>query len=93
MIPSKIFEIMAASRPILLSVDGEARAIVEQAGAGVYVPPEDPEAMVKAIRELMSSPAKRNALGESGRRYVEARMSRERFARLYETVLAEVTGT
>ncbi len=92
-IPSKIFEIMAASRPILLSVDGEARTIVEEAGAGVYVPPEDPEAMVTAIRELMSSPAQRNALGEAGRRYVEARMSRERFARLYETVLAEVTGT
>jgi len=92
-IPSKIFEIMAASRPILLSVDGEARAVVEEAGAGVYVPPEDPEAMAEAIRELMSSPAKRDALGEAGRRYVAARMSREQLARLYETVLADVTGT
>jgi len=49
--------------------------------------------MAEAIRELMSSPAKRDALGEAGRRYVAARMSREQLARLYETVLADVTGT
>ena len=69
--------------------DGEARAVVEEAGAGVFVPPEDAVAMARAIRELMASPAKRIAMGQAGRRYVESRMNRENFARLYESVLAE----
>ena len=34
-IPSKIFEIMAMARPILCTVDGECREIIEQAESGV----------------------------------------------------------
>ena len=90
-VPSKIFGIMAAAKPILLSVDGEARSIVEQVGAGVFVPPEDPEAMAATIRQLKASPAKREAMGAAGRRYVETRMNRNRWARQYETILARVS--
>ena len=91
-VPSKIFGIMAAAKPVLLSVDGEARSIVEEAGAGVFVPPEDPEAMAGAIRQLMANPAEREALGAAGRRYVEASMNRDTLARQYETILAGVSG-
>jgi len=40
-IPSKIFEIMGMGQPILISVDGEARKIVDDAQCGLYSEPED----------------------------------------------------
>lgn len=76
----------------MTSVDGEARSIFEEAGAGVFVPPEDPEAMACAIHQLMASPAEKEALGAAGCRYVETRMYRDRLARQYQTILAGVSG-
>ena len=40
-IPSKIFETAAMRIPILLGVDGEAREIIEEFGAGIYYEPEN----------------------------------------------------
>ena len=54
-IPSKIFEIMAMGRPILSSVHGEARTILESAGAATFVDPENAEQLANAIRELRDS--------------------------------------
>ena len=51
-LPSKIFEFLAMERPILLSVDGQARQLVEASGGGVFVPPEDPVALGEAIGRL-----------------------------------------
>jgi glycosyltransferase involved in cell wall biosynthesis len=52
-IPSKIFEAMAMGVPILMSVpEGEATSIVRQTGAGVCVPPENPQAMAAEIERL-----------------------------------------
>jgi glycosyltransferase involved in cell wall biosynthesis len=56
-IPSKMFEAMGMGVPLLLSVPfGEATAIVDEAGAGVCVKPENPEALASKIRELVDSP-------------------------------------
>jgi glycosyltransferase involved in cell wall biosynthesis len=89
-IPSKMFEIMAAGKPILLAVDGEARDILEEAGAGEFVPPEDPVALGRAILSLWERPEEREAMGRAGRAYVERNMNREALARRYEQVLAGV---
>jgi glycosyltransferase involved in cell wall biosynthesis len=84
-IPSKIFEFMGAGRPIVLGVDGEARRIVEAAGAGVFVPPESAEALADALRQLAAADTTR--LGEAGRAYVEAHFSRRALARKYLELL------
>ena len=89
-LPSKIFEIMGAARPMVLSVDGEARRVVEQAQAGVFVPPEDPVALSEAILKLMNSPSACSAMGERGRAFVEASFSRKALARKYLDVLEEL---
>ncbi len=52
-IPSKIFEAMGMGLPILMAAPtGEASAILEADGAGVSVPPEDPDALAEAVKRL-----------------------------------------
>lgn len=91
-IPSKIFEIMAMSRPILTTVDGECRRIIEAAGAGVFVPPESPAELAEAIRSMVRRPEYRRALGESGRAYVREQFDRRRTAHRYLALLRRLVG-
>ncbi len=86
-LPSKIFEIAAMARPILLSVDGEARALVEASGGGVFVPPEDVGAMVDALVHWIEEPAVGIRMGLAGRSYVAAHFDRESLARAYLEIL------
>jgi glycosyltransferase involved in cell wall biosynthesis len=55
-IPSKMFEAMAMGRPILLAApQGEASQILAETGAGLWVPPEDPQALLEALLMLMQN--------------------------------------
>jgi glycosyltransferase involved in cell wall biosynthesis len=69
-LPSKIFDCWACGKPLLISVDGEARREVEAAGGGVFVEPENSEALSDAILTLRNSPNKGKEMGENGRRYI-----------------------
>jgi colanic acid biosynthesis glycosyl transferase WcaI len=63
-LPSKIFESMAMGLPIVyVGPAGEGSQIVEEAGAGVAVPPADPEALAAAVRGLFNDAERRRALG------------------------------
>ena len=87
-VPSKILEIMAVGRPILLGVQGEASALVARAGAGVLLEPENPVQLVAAIRSLAQNPALCRSMGENGRRFVAREFVREALAERYATLLA-----
>jgi glycosyltransferase involved in cell wall biosynthesis len=76
-IPSKIFELMGMCRPILSTVDGETRRILEKAGSGAYVEAENPEAMAREIRALKSDPDRMKTMSEAGRVYVTEHFSRD----------------
>jgi len=91
-IPSKIFEFMGAGRAIHTTVDGESRAIIERAGAGVFSPPEDVEAFVTTLRGLAATPARLEAFGQSGRSYAEANYSRPALATKYADLLASLVS-
>ena len=75
-IPSKLFDSMASGRPILLSVDGEARTILEEAEAGLYYPAEDGEALAKRIEWLVDHPEKGKKMGRNGRVYARENCTR-----------------
>jgi glycosyltransferase involved in cell wall biosynthesis len=91
-IPSKIFEAMAMARPIILGVRGESQRIVESAGAGICIEPENDGELADAVRSLAGSPERARALGEAGRRYVEANYDRRRLAGRFEDLLKRVSG-
>jgi colanic acid biosynthesis glycosyl transferase WcaI len=87
-LPSKMHEIMACARPILLGIDGEARQLVEQeAGAAMYVEPENPDALVSAIQYLYKHPEVVDILGRRGRTFVEAHFDREKLVEALEVQL------
>jgi len=93
-IPSKIFEIMACQRPIVLGATGQALRIVEAAGSAIPVTPEDPDAYADAVLRLHDDPELRRQLGESGRAYVLDRFTRRQKAEQYSEVLkSAVNGT
>ena len=50
----KVFEYLAAERPVLAVVppDGAAAGLIRETGAGVVAPPEDVDAIAEALREL-----------------------------------------
>jgi colanic acid biosynthesis glycosyl transferase WcaI len=91
-IPTKLLEYMACERPVIVAVDGQARQIIEEAGGGVFVEPENSRALVKAILDLAEDPAHRRQMGASGRQYIVNRFSRDKTARDYITVLEALKG-
>jgi glycosyltransferase involved in cell wall biosynthesis len=76
-LPSKMFDAWSCNRPLLLSVDGEARQVMDRAHAGIFVPPEDPQAMVTALVALKNSPDLRLEMGRNGREYTLKNFSRQ----------------
>lgn len=68
-LPSKLQATMAAGRPILGAVTGDAAAAIEASGAGVVVPPGSPSAMARTILELHAAPAKLAAQARAGLEY------------------------
>ncbi len=78
--PNKVFDYLAAGRPVLLAIDGVIRDVVEAAGCGVFVPPGDPAALAASIQALSADPQKSLLMGLAGRRYLEIHFSREKMA-------------
>jgi len=89
-IPSKMFEIMACARPIVLGVRGQAQELLETAGAGIAVEPESAPGFMDAILRLADNPALRQQYGEQGRAHVLDQYSRTLKADEYIACLAEV---
>jgi colanic acid biosynthesis glycosyl transferase WcaI len=93
LVPSKLYGIMAAARPVLASVDpgSEAARVVEHCGCGWVVPPEDPEALARGIRRSFeASGEERTKLGQRGRAACEQQYSRSVLTRRYASVLQAV---
>jgi glycosyltransferase involved in cell wall biosynthesis len=79
-VPSKLYSILAAGRPVLVvaAPESDAARIVCESGCGIVVDPDDPEAVARAIRELSNDPMR---LAEMGRR---ARGAASKYARVTE---------
>jgi len=89
-IPSKIFEIMAMARPMIIAVDGEARAIIEIAQAGIFCEPEHPQALKEAVLSFYNNAHLACTYGKNGRRFVEAFFDRDKLADDYLEILKQV---
>ncbi len=91
-VPSKLYSILAAGRPIVASVDPgtEVERTIERAGAGLAVPPDDSDSFVRALSELISDPVRAERMGADGRLFVERWASPAAVAESYENLFSEL---
>lgn len=90
-IPQKTQMSLAAGRPILIGVRGEATVLVDEARAGVSFEPGSAGGLADAVARLAAMPvAERDRLGERGRRFYAERLS---FSRGLGAVLAVYSAT
>ena len=92
-IPTKMLEFMSCARPVILGVGGHARQILEDAGAGLAIEPENADALATAITQLDHNPELAKTLGEQGRAYILQNSSRASTAQKYITVLRDILST
>jgi len=78
--PNKVFDYMAAGKPVILAIEGVIREVIENAGAGIPVTPGDPAALSDAILRLADDPALARQMGQNARSYVEAHFDRAALA-------------
>jgi glycosyltransferase involved in cell wall biosynthesis len=64
--------------PLVVTEGDEVGEIGERAGAALCVPPEDPDALAEAIRDLLADPTRRASMGESARKLAVERWSWKR---------------
>jgi glycosyltransferase involved in cell wall biosynthesis len=89
-LPSKIFDAWACELPVLINFEGEAREIVEEAQAGIGIPPEDPQALADALRRLQPAREERREMGKRGRQFTIERYSRQTQARRLAEKLEDI---
>lgn len=91
-VPSKTYSILASGRPLVASVDvgSEVALLVTESQAGRAVPPEDAEAFIAALDELIDDPEERQRAGASARAAVETWYSPAAVAEAYEVLIDEL---
>jgi colanic acid biosynthesis glycosyl transferase WcaI len=79
-VPSKLYSILAAGRPVLAiaAAESDAARIVRESGCGISADPDDPAAIAAAIRELRNDP---NRLIQMG---IRAKETAAKYARVDE---------
>ena len=91
-VPSKLFEVLAAGRPIVGAVRGEAREILVRSGGALLVEPERGDQLAEAIERLRQDASLRAELGRRGRAFAEQFYDRDALADRYLRVLQEVVA-
>jgi len=90
--PNKVFDYMAAGRPVILAIDGVIRQVVEDAQAGIFTPPGNPAALASAVQRLASDPQQARKMGMSGRKMIEKHYNRGQLAEKLALLMEEMRG-
>jgi len=85
--PSKVWEYMATGKPVVFAGDCEATTIMQERGIGVVVPPEDDEALARALSALANDPDERARLGRGGFEFVAKERDRGKILEAWERLL------
>lgn len=85
--PLKLYEYLACGRPVVASDVPGIREVLEASGAGIAVPPGEPEALADAIITVLSDGDLAAGMGLRGRKYAVAECSWARVADRVESVL------
>ena len=88
--PNKVFDYLAAAKPVLLVIDGVIRHVVEEAQAGIFIEPGDANTLSQAILKLSSDPSTARQMGLNGRKYVVQHFNRQKISAELETIFCQL---
>jgi glycosyltransferase involved in cell wall biosynthesis len=88
-LPTKMFEAMAAGKPVVLGVEGEAQEMLLAAGAGIPVEPGNGRALADAIVALADNQQDAAMKGMRGKAWFADNLDRNRLA---DEMLAAITA-
>ena len=93
-VPSKLYNYIAAGRPILGLTDDESEVarIIRDADCGFSIEPDCVEKIADAILSLKSSEEERKKFGKNARRYCVDNYSRDKILNLYENSILSLSG-
>jgi glycosyltransferase involved in cell wall biosynthesis len=89
---NKTFDYMSCKKPIFMAIDGVSRKLVEDAGCGIYVEPENIDDWEKKIRLYLSDKTLIEAQGLSGYKYAQKYFDRNILAKKYFIALKNVAA-
>ena len=94
-VPSRLYGILAAARPVLVSADADSETarLVEEVGCGFVLPPGRPELVAGVIRDLVEGRLSLEGMGERGREWVEREADREVAFGRYRSLVADVVAS
>lgn len=78
--PNKVFDYMAARKPVILAIDGVIRDVVEKAGCGLFCKPGDPKALADGCLNLYNNKESAISMGKKGFEYLKIHFDREKIA-------------
>lgn len=79
-----ILEAMSMSKAVICSQTPGQTDVVIEGETGLYVPPDDPKALRKAIQHLLDHPEEAARMGRNGRKRIEEYMSLDRYVERLE---------
>jgi len=88
--PNKVFDYMAAAKPIIIGIDGAARKLIADANAGIYAEPENPQQFAGAVLKLKQDPQLRTQLGRNGLNFAKKNFDRKILAQKYLDILTNL---
>ena len=91
-VPSRVYGILAAGRPIIVAADEESETarLVRRVECGVAIPPGKPDLLAAEIRKAAAGEYDLEAMGRRGREWVEAEGGREHAVERYRALLDEL---
>lgn len=87
---NKTFDYMACKKPILMAIDGVSRKLVEEANAGCFVEPENPQDFSAKVRYYLQHTDRLQQQGQSGYEYATRNFDRNHLAKEYMAALAKM---
>ncbi|MBB1017372.1 glycosyltransferase family 4 protein [Dietzia sp. DQ11-71] len=92
-LPSKLQATLAAGRPLVGTVRGDAATVIHDSGAGRTSTPGDPDDLARVVTEMADAPGRTAEMGLAGRNYYERVFSESSSAGRLASVLEHAART
>lgn len=90
--PNKLFDALAAGKPVLINVPGWLGETIENNHCGRCLDPQSPKELADALEELAANPELCRQMGENARTLAERQFARNKLADHFESVLLDTVG-